>query len=149
MATIDELTKTKFTDDRHRLVTNIMYTSNWIKNLFTELLKPYGLSVQQFNILRILRGAKDWVAMNDVKRLMIEKAPNATRLSDKLLEKKLIERKRSEQDRRMVYLRISDAGLAVLEQLDLIKEGEHIDFIGRITEEEAKALNLVIDKLRG
>ena len=96
--------KTKFANERHRFVTNLVYTSGWIKNLFTEDLKPFNISSQQFNILRILRGADDWIAMSHVKKLMIEKAPNATRLADKLLNKSLIERKRSNADRRVVYV---------------------------------------------
>lgn len=149
MAKIDEITKTRFINDKHRAVTNLMYTSNWIRSLFVEFLKPYGLSPQQFNILRILRGAKGWVAMSEVKKLMIDKAPNATRLSDKLLDKKLIKRKRGSEDRRVVYVHISAAGLNLLHDIDSNDEGEHVEFIERISEADARMLNLVLDKLRG
>ena len=149
MATIDELTKTRFENDKHRFITNLMFTSNWIKNLFVEFLKPYGISTQQYNILRILREADDWVAMHDIKRLMIEKSPNATRLADKLLAKKLIKRGRGAEDRRHVYLHISEEGLQLLEAIDQDDQGEHVDFINRISEEEASLLNPIMDKLRG
>ena len=111
MPKIDEEVKTNFTNERHRFVTNLIYTAEWVLNISTEYLKPHGISNQQFNILRILRGADDWVAMNNVKDLMIEKSPNATRLADKLLNKKLIERKRSSEDRRVVYISITPPGL--------------------------------------
>ena len=134
MAKIDAEVKTKFVNERHRFVTNLVYTSGWIKNLFTEDLKPFGISSQQFNILRILRGADDWVAMNDVKDLMIEKAPNATRLSDKLLNKNLIKRKRSNTDRRVVYVRISSRGVDLLEEIDEKESEVQVALMRRITE---------------
>ena len=71
MASIDEEVKTRFENNRHRFVTNLMFTSSWISNLFIDFLKAYGISPQQFNILRILRGKKDWVNMNTIKELMI------------------------------------------------------------------------------
>ncbi|NLR89827.1 MULTISPECIES: MarR family winged helix-turn-helix transcriptional regulator [Flammeovirga] len=149
MKTIDEIIKTKFKDDRHRFIANMMYTSNWLQNSFVDFLKPYALSPQQFNILRILRGAKEkWVTMNDIKELMIEKAPNATRLSDKLLDKGLVDRKRADHDRRVVYLSITPAGLDLLAEID--KEESHLDKsnFDNITEEEAKICSHIIDKLR-
>ena len=149
MAKIDAEVKTKFVNERHRFVTNLMYTSGWIKNLFTEDLKPFGISSQQFNILRILRGANDWVAMNDVKDLMIEKAPNATRLSDKLLNKNLIERKRSNTDRRVVYVRISSRGVDLLEEIDEKESEVQVALMRRITEKEANQMSEILDKLRG
>ncbi len=119
-----------------------------MQNIFTEYLKPYGISPQQFNILRILRGADDWVAMNNVKDLMIEKSPNATRLADKLLTKKLIERKRSREDRRVVYIRISPPGHELLIEIDQ-NDSEIMVALERITVREANQLSKILDKFRG
>jgi len=149
MAKIDEEVKTRFVNERHRFVTNLVYTSGWIKNLFNEDLKPFGISSQQFNILRILGGASDWVAMNDVKDLMIEKAPNAIRLADKLLNKNLIERKRSNTDRRVVYVRISWRGVDLLEEIDEKESRVEVALRRRITEKEANQMSEILDKLRG
>jgi DNA-binding MarR family transcriptional regulator len=149
MASIDDEVKTNFMNDRHRFVANLMFTSSWIRGLFVEFLKPFGISSQQFNILRILRGAGDWVSMNDVKRLMVEKSPNATRLVDKLLEKGLVERRRSEEDRRVVHINITKAGLDLLSGIDELGDGEHNVFLTRITDEEAKKINPILDRLRG
>lgn len=150
MPKIDDVIKTKFKDDKHRFITNMIYTSTWIQNHFIEFLKPYKISPQQFNVLRILRGAKEeWVTMNDIKSKMIDKAPNATRLSDKLLEKELVHRKRSESDRRIVYLSISKKGLDLLTEIDTQeKEINNIQF-DKITAEEAQFASDIIDKLRG
>lgn len=148
MASIDEEIKTNFTNDKHRFVANLMFTSNWFKKQFIEFLKPYQISEQQFNILRILRGAKDWVSMNDIKSLMVDKFPNATRLSDKLLTKGLVERKRSETDRRIVFLSITEKGLELLQEIDKSENTSYMDCIDKITEEEARLFSDILDKMR-
>ena len=149
MGKIDAEVKTKFSNERHRFITNVVYTSGWVTNLSTEALKPFGISNQQFNILRILRGASDWVAMTDVKGLMIEKSPNATRLADKMLHKNLIERKRSTTDRRVVYIRITKVGLDLLVAIDNTDNKIMAALKNNITEKEAKQVSSILDKLRG
>ncbi len=148
MAKIDQEVKTKFQNNKHRFITNLIFTSNWFRNLVIEYLKPYGISFQQFNILRILRGAKDWVTMNDIKELMVEKSPNATRLADKLIDKGFVERQRSDADRRVVYLAITEKGTKLLETIDN-NPGDYMEFMTRITEKEAKQVSDILDKMRG
>ncbi|MCG8332737.1 MAG: MarR family transcriptional regulator [Chitinophagales bacterium] len=148
MAKIDVEIKGKFENNKHRFIANLVFTSNWFRNLVGEHLKPYNISFQQLNILRILRGAEDWMSMNDLKDLMIEKSPNATRLADKLIVKGFVERKRSEADRRVVYLSITDKGVELLETINNIS-GNYMEFTSRITEEEAKLVSDILDKVRG
>ena len=148
MAKIDIEINGKFKNNKHRFIANLVFTSNWFRNLVSEHLKPYNISFQQLNILRLLRGAKDWVNMNDLKKLMIEKSPNATRLADKLIVKGFIERKRSEVDRRVVYLAITNKGIELLESINKIS-GNYTEFITRITEKEAKQVSDILDKIRG
>lgn len=148
MAKIDDVIKTKFQNDKHRFMANLIYTSNWFRNLTADFLKPFGISSQQFNILRILRGAKqDWVAMNDIKSLMVEKSPNATRLADKLLHAELVDRQRSSTDRRVVFLSISQKGLDLLKKIDEA-DMSYIDFMDNISNEEAKVVSDTLDRLR-
>jgi len=149
MARIDDEVRIKFANERHRFVVNLVYTSGWIRNISAEDLKPFGISSQQFNILRILRGAGDWMPMNDVKDIMIEKAPNATRLADKMLAKDLIKRKRSDSDRRVVYVRISNEGLFLLSKIDDKRSEIQVALSERITEDEAKLVSQILDKFRG
>lgn len=150
MARIDEELKMNFEDSRQRLIANMVYMASWIQNYFTNLLRPYGISMQQFNILRILRGGKGWMTMNDIKGRMVEKAPNATRLADKLLEKEYVERRRSDEDRRVVYLRITSKGLDLLTELDVVLDGNKIlEMMERVSLEEAEKASEILDKLRG
>ncbi|MBL4703619.1 MAG: MarR family transcriptional regulator [Flavobacteriales bacterium] len=149
MASIDEEIKSKFKDDRQRLVVNLAYTAGWLRNRHIEFLKPFDVSPQQFNILRILRGAKDWVAMSIVKDRMVEKAPNATRLADKLMDKSLIERRRCDEDRRVVYVHIAEKGLALLKEIDEKHEEAHFAVAASISLEDAKFMSNLLDELRG
>lgn len=149
MGRIDEEIKTRFKNNKQRFITNMIFTSNWFQSQVIEFLKPYQISLQQFNILRILRGADDWVSMNQIRELMIDKFPNTTRLSDKLLDKGLIERKRSEVDRRTVYLSITPKGLDLLKAIDNDENTDYLNCMDRITEEEAKQFSEILDKLRG
>jgi DNA-binding MarR family transcriptional regulator len=101
----------------------------------------------QFNILRILRGAKDFININTVKDRMVEKSPNSTRLMDKLLEKQLIERKRCEIDRRVVYVKISELGLKLLAKIDESFD-DNLLFANKLNNQETILLNQLLDKVR-
>ncbi len=139
-----------FPTEEHKALLNVLFTANWVRHLDVARLAPYGLSPQQYNILRILRGAlPDRMAMNAVKERMLDRAPNATRLSDKLIAKGLVLRERCDQDRRVVYVRISATGLALLERIGQETDAVLARISERISEEEARTLNSALDKLRG
>ena len=134
-----------FPSEQIKALINIHFTSNWIENKSNAILKPYQISVQQYNILRILRGAKEPIKVQVVKERMIEKSPNTTRLMDKLCDKGFIERSRCEDDRRVVYVNISTLGLKLLGEINM----ESINQImSPLTDEESKQLNFLLDKIR-
>ena len=144
---IDEAINSKFKNDHHRAIVNLKYTANWIDNCHNKNLAPYGLSVAQFNILRILRGAKSKLSVKVVKERMIEKSPNTTRLMDKLIDKDFVQRERCDDDRRVVYVAITDAGQEILKRIDV--DFESIINYDVLTTEEAITLSTLLDKLRG
>lgn len=135
----------KFPNQKVKAMLNIKYTASWLDQIGNRLLKPYNISEQQYNILRILRGAKKEIMVAEVKERMIQKSPNSTRLMDKLCEKALIERSRCENDRRVVFVKISKKGLDLVEKIDLSEFDTHLS---RLTEKEAKVLNELLDKIR-
>ena len=145
MGDISKDIKSKFTSNKVKALINIKYTSNWLSSRENEFFKPYGISPQQYNILRILRGSKDQIKVQIVKDRMIERAPNATRLMDKLCDKNLIERERCEHDRRVVFVKISEVGLGLLSSIDNIK---NVSFLDNLSEEEAATLSNLLDKIR-
>lgn len=145
MGDISKDINSKFVSNKVKALINIKYTSNWLNSKENDFFKPYGISPQQFNILRILRGAKDKIKVQIVKDRMIERAPNATRLMDKLCDKNLIERERCEDDRRVVYVRITNQGLELLSTID---DNKNISFLDNLSDEEAATLSNLLDKIR-
>jgi DNA-binding MarR family transcriptional regulator len=145
MGDISKDINSTFPNQRIKALINIKYTANYLDNVGNEILKPFKISVQQYNILRILRGANQKISVNTVKNRMIQKSPNATRLMDKLCDKKLIERTRCENDRRMVFVKITEKGLQLLNQINI---EEFDNQMNAITEKEAKILNEILDKIR-
>jgi MarR family 2-MHQ and catechol resistance regulon transcriptional repressor len=145
MGDISKDINSKFISSKLKALINIKYTSNWLSSKENVFFKPYGISPQQYNILRILRGAKDQIKVQIVKDRMIERAPNATRLMDKLCDKTFIERERCEHDRRVVYVKITKAGLDVLTTID---NNNNISFLENISEKEAVLLSNLLDKIR-
>lgn len=143
-----EIKDTSLIPEKLLFIAEIGRASTWIANRYTAFLKPYGISTQQFNILRVLRSANDWVAMHKINELLIIKSPNITRLADKLITKALISRSRSEEDRRIVYVQITNEGLKLLTQIDIKHEGELSDYMDSFTKEEAIMVTKILKKIR-
>lgn len=145
MGDISKDIKSAFTSNKVKAFVNLKYTSNWLNSKENEFFKPYGISPQQYNILRILRGAQGKMKVQTVKERMIERAPNATRLMDKLCDKNLIERERCEDDRRVVYAMITENGIQLLTSID---ESKNLSFLENLSDEEALLLSDLLDKIR-
>ena len=144
---IDDAIQAKFQSPQHKAVVNLRFTANFLSNIQNNFMAQFHLTMPQFNILRILRGAKDAINVNTVKERMLEKSPNTTRLMDKLIEKELIDRVRCNEDRRVVYVKISEKGLALLAEIDeQFKENSIIQL--NISEEDAQHLSELLDKVR-
>ncbi|NVK66657.1 MAG: winged helix-turn-helix transcriptional regulator [Flavobacteriales bacterium] len=147
---IDDAIQSKFQSPWHRAIVNVRYTSNYFATKQNKFMAEYGLSIAQFNILRILRGAKKSISVNDVKSRMVEKSPNTTRLMDKLFDKGLISRVRCESDRRVVFVEITVAGLTLLSEIDKEFNSDRSNMISSsLSQEEAQQLSDLLDKMRG
>ena len=145
MGDISKDINSKFANNKVKALINIIYTANWINSLQNEFFKPFGISPQQYNILRILRGAGKPLKVQIIKERMLERAPNATRLMDKLCAKNLINRLPCPEDRRVVHIEITNNGIDLLKIIDKdFKE----DLLENLTEEEAKKLSHLLDKIR-
>jgi len=131
-----------------KAVVNVRYTSNFLSGIQHSFMSQYDLTMPQFNILRILRGANEMVSVNTIKERMVEKSPNTTRLLDKLIEKELISRERCDKDRRVVYVKITEKGLDLLQKIDT--QGDFDKLLpNHLTNEECELLSNLLDKLRG
>lgn len=144
-----EIKQSKFKNEYQKMLINILFTSNWLGSKHNEIIKPYGISTQQFNILRILRGQHPKPAtVNLLIDRMLDKNSNASRLVEKLRVKKLVERAVCLDDRRAVNVIITQKGLDLLEELDKL-DGGMIKELKNLSEKEATTLNQLLDKLRG
>lgn len=149
MAIQDDIKQGKFKSVHNKLIVNLMYTNNWLCNSQHKVLKPYGLTIQQYNVLRILRGQYPKpVRVNDIIERMLDKMSNASRLVDKLLQKELVERTECAIDRRAVDVVITQSGLGLLAQLDK-KQTQWEKMFHSLNETESEQLSNLLDKMRG
>lgn len=148
--TIEEIIKsTVKLDHSKKIILNVMYTQNVLSEKFSELMKPYDLSSEQYNVLRILRGQKSTPAnMCMIHERMIAKNSNTTRLIDKLLLKNLVTREVCEDNRRKIEILITLKGLNLLKALDeKVVEYENF-FANNLNPEEQILLNNLLEKYR-
>lgn len=149
MSLEEDLKQTKrFVNEYEKIAVNIMYTSSWLHNKNAARFKKYGLTPEQYNVLRILRGSyPKSLRLNDISCRMIDKSSNATRLVEKLRHKELLKRDICPNNRRQVDIVITEKGLAILAQIDNESESWYAELHG-VTPQEAQELNRILDKLR-
>ncbi|HEX8270604.1 MAG TPA: MarR family transcriptional regulator [Flavobacterium sp.] len=148
--TIEDIVKCSSTvEPCKRTVLNILYTQNVIADKFNEVLKPFDISGEQFNVLRILRGQKGCPAnMSLIQERMLARTSNTTRLVDKLLLKGLVTREVCPNNRRKIEVQITQKGLELLSDLDpKVDEHEQL-FASNLTGTELENLNELLQKFR-
>ena len=138
-----------FADARHKAVINLLYTSYWFKTHASGSLKEMDLTIEQFNVLRILKGKHpEQICIKDIGSRMIEKNSNVPRIVDRLLLKNLVKRTISEEDKRETLISLSDEGLRQLADASRVMDQLQIDIFG-LDEAEAVLLNTLMEKMRG
>ncbi len=146
----EEINQKKFKSVYHKAHINVLFTASWLSQNSAQLLKPYKISWQQFNILRILRGMyPEPATIKLLTERMIDKMSNASRLVEKLKNKGYVERRVCPSDRRRVDIEITDKGLRVLDDISRIIEEGLNRKMSTLSQEEAAQLNALLDKLRG
>lgn len=146
----EEIVQRKFKNEHQKAVVNIFFTSNHFSGLYSKMLRPYELTMPQFNILRILRGQyPNPATIRLLTERMLDKMSNASRLVEKLRQKDLVDRDPCAEDRRQVNVKITEAGLDLLKRIDDEMSGIDNQFMGFISAEEAATLNAILDKMRG
>ncbi len=144
-----EIYSNKFDDNHQKAIVNLIYTYGWITNILKGKLQKHKITLQQFNILRILRGQYPAPStINLLKERMLDKMSDASRIVDRLVQKGLVRRRVNINDRRAVDIIISQEGLDILKKLD--RELSIKDILGNnISNEEAIVLSGLLDRLRG
>jgi DNA-binding MarR family transcriptional regulator len=146
----DEIKQSRFRDIYQKVAVNILFTNNWLMARQQDFFKPFGITTQQFNILRILRGQHpNAISGVEIKSRMIDRNSDISRLLDRLLKKDLVSKSQSENDKRAANVSITQKGLELLQTLDeKFNTAEKGQFSG-LTEAEASQLSQLLDKARG
>ncbi|SDM30461.1 DNA-binding transcriptional regulator, MarR family [Pedobacter steynii] len=144
-----EIKTSKFENVYQQAIVNVVFTYSWCNENFRQLIQPYEITPQQFNILRILRGQYPAPStINLLKERMLDKMCDASRITERLVQKELVAKKINPNDKRAVDILISDKGLSLLKKMD-----QELDLSApvskNLTEEEATLLNELLDKMRG
>lgn len=145
----DEIKSTVKLSIAKKVILNITFTRNYVGDNFNDILKPYDISSEQYNVLRILRGQKGkLINMQNIQERMVTKNSNTTRLIDKLLLKEMVERNTCPANRRKIEIIITKKGLDILLQLDPLIENYENELTNNLSKEELEQLNYLLEKIR-
>lgn len=144
----NDIKQQHFRNDQEKAIINLLFTYNWVRDQIQDHLALHDLTMQQFNILRILRGAANQpLSTLQIRERMLDKMSDASRLVDRLIVKKLAKKNTCKEDRRLVDVVITQAGLTLLEKLDSFSSTMD-DLLSHFTQEETTQLNYLLDKIR-
>ena len=142
-----DIQQSKFRNEYQKTVINIIYTYNWLTEQSKKFFEKEDITPQQFNILRILRGAGKPLSTLQIRQRMLDKMSDTSRIVDRLVKKGLVKKVTCKADRRLVDVSISESGSQLLEKLDQYSD-EMEAIISNLSHEEATTLNGLLDKLR-
>ncbi len=142
-----DINQSKFRNEHQKGVINIIYTYNWVTEKSRIIFERGNITSQQFNILRILRGAAGPLSTLQIRQRMLDKMSDTSRIVDRLVLKGLVKKAVSKKDKRLVDVSITEKGKKLLKQLDQF-EGDVDAILGNLTTDEAKILNTLLDKIR-
>ena len=138
----------KFKNEVHKAGLNILYTAWWLKTIISKELKEYGLTHEQYNVLRILKGKyPEQMCVKDIAYRMIEKSSNVPRIIDRLELKKFVKRSASQNDKRETAIVLTPAGINILE-IATTKVNKVFESLVVMDESSANTLNKLLEKIR-
>lgn len=143
----EDINQSKFRNEHQKAAINLIYTFNWLTEQMKNLFEKHDLTSQQFNILRILRGAGQPLSTLQIRQRMLDKMSDTSRIVDRLILKGLVKKNTSATDKRLVDVSITDKGKKLLIKLDGHQD-EMDAVLGNLTESEAKMFNKLLDKIR-
>ena len=142
-----DIQQTNFRNEYQKLGINIMYTANWLNEKIAGILSQEDITQQQYNILRILRGADKPLSTLQIRARLLDKMSDTSRIVDRLVAKELVEKNTCPTDKRLVDVVLSKKGFVILEKLDQLNH--HLDALMKgISEKDAITMNQLLDQLR-
>lgn len=131
-----------------KAVVSLLKTVDYINRISSETMEPFGVTSQQYNILRILRGTEEGLPTLDLADRMVVHSPGVTRLIDRLVKKELVTRERSEKDRRVVICKVTEKGLTLLAKMDQPVADMNRKIVGNLDDEQLKNLIDLLSLMR-
>ncbi len=147
MSLEQDINQTKFRTEHQKVIINLIYSYNWMNEKLKIFFEKEDITQQQFNILRILRGAAEPLSTSQIRQRMLDKMSDTSRIVDRLIAKAFVKKITCPLDKRMVDVTITTKGKKLLEKLDVF-ELTMDEVAGSLTETDAKMLNRLLDKLR-
>ena len=147
MSIEEDIHQPKFRNEHQKSIVNLIYTYNWMNEKMKLIFDRDNLTAQQFNILRILRGAGKPISTLQIRKRMLDKMSDTSRIVDRLIVKGLVKKNICPEDKRLVDVLITDKGKKLLEKMDAYEQ-EMDDIFGKLSTTEAKTLNGLLDKIR-
>lgn len=146
---IEEAIKQKrpFRNMHQKAVVNLIYTTNWLQDRLREHLKPFDITVQQYNVLRILRGANKPISTSDIRERLLDKMSDTSRMVDRLCQKGLVARSTCPSDKRLVDVVLTESGQQLLSEMDHLND-EMDNILGGLSDEQAHLLSDLLDLIR-
>lgn len=138
----------RFNDEQHKASVNVLYTAYWLKSHLSAALKEYGLTIEQHNVLRILKGAHpEDMCVKEIGSRIVEKSSNVPRIIDRLVTKKLVKRSQSKEDKRETLIVLTEKGIETIDAARKAIEKATSDIMN-IDEQESAMLNTLLEKMR-
>jgi DNA-binding MarR family transcriptional regulator len=142
-----DINQRKFRNEHQRSIINLMFTHNWMVEQIKQIVEAEDITMQQFNILRILRGSQVPLSTLQIRERMLDKMSDSSRIVDRLVLKGLAKKTTRKNDKRLVDITIADKGKKLLLKLDA-QEETFDEIVGALSPAEAKSLNTLLDKIR-
>jgi DNA-binding MarR family transcriptional regulator len=142
-----DINQRSFKSEHQKAVINLIFTYNWTTEQLKHIFDKEDLTMQQFNILRILRGSDTPLSTLQIRERMLDKMSDTSRIVDRLILKNLVKKNVCKADKRLVDVSITDKGRNVLQKIDQ-QEDDMQNIAGALSEKEAKTLNKLLDKIR-
>lgn len=142
-----DIQQASFRNEFQKMGINLLFTANWLNEQIGKMLAEEGVTQQQYNILRILRGSATPLSTLKIRERMLDKMSDTSRIVDRLIAKELVLKNICEKDKRLVDITLSSKGLQLVDQLDQFND--RIDALLKgINESEAATMNQILDKIR-
>lgn len=142
-----DIQQSNFRNEFQKMGINLLFTANWLNEQISKMLSEEGVTQQQYNILRILRGSTTPLSTLKIRERMLDKMSDTSRIVDRLIAKELVVKSTCEKDKRLVDITLSPKGLSLVDHLDQFND--RIDALLKgINESEAQMMNQILDKIR-